>query len=230
MSLFVVHGEKVAASRLKLTELIEQAQKNGQEIGRLENKNITLPNLEQALSGQSLFGSPTTLVVEGLFSLPHSKARTQLIDFIASHTGESSIIIWDKKSLTKTQLKTLHPTQDFEFKPSPVLFQWLDAFSPLSGTKKRQLELLHQAIQTESAEFCAIMLARQIRLLIQAKTGVSLKGAPFMIAKLKKQSNSFSLEQLLALHTQLLELDLKTKTGNSAWNVAGELDLLTLRM
>jgi DNA polymerase III delta subunit len=74
------------------------------------------------------------------------------------------------------------------------------------------------------------MLARQIRLLIQAKDGGAIAGPPFMVTKLKQQASGFSLAQLLTLHNQLVEIDYGIKTSTDAMTVRQQLDLLLLRL
>jgi DNA polymerase III delta subunit len=67
-------------------------------------------------------------------------------------------------------------------------------------------------------------------MLIQAKEGAPLKGAPFMINKIKKQAERFSLDQLLKLHNAVYQLDGKIKNSELLLEVGAELDLLVINM
>jgi len=77
---------------------------------------------------------------------------------------------------------------------------------------------------------CFVMLARQIRLLIKIKDGSIPPGPPFMIAKLKKQAQDFTLEKLLKIHDQLFMIDQAAKTSGSFFTLGQELDLLTVNL
>lgn len=226
--MIVIHGEQTHVSRQKLIELIQQAKTGNQEVITISAKNLTPADLETQLGSESLFGNSRLVVIEELHSLPVSARRKALIEQVK--TTEVELILWEKRSLTKTQLKALNPKQVYEFKPTSNLFKWLDSLSPNPKTKSQQLKLLKAATDSDGAELCLIMLARQTRLLIQAKTHSKIAGAPFMITKLNSQAQAFTIEQLLKLHTKLLELDLAQKTNSYPWSLTDELDLLVIRL
>lgn len=228
MSLIVIHGEQTHLSRQKLVELLQKAKQEGKEVQTLNAKQLSPSDLETHLGSTSLFGSQSVLVIEELHSLPVSARRKSLLEMVAK--AETEILLWEKRSLTKTMLKTLNPSQDFEFKPTSNLFKWLDALSPNPKTKNRQLQLLASAVEGDGADLCFIMLIRQVRLLIQAKTNAKIAGAPFIVSKLKTQAQAFTLAQLLRLHTKLLEIDLQYKTSKLSLTLAKELDLLLVRL
>ena len=98
------------------------------------------------------------------------------------------------------------------------------------GNQTKKLNLLHSAVETDGEFFCFLMLIRQIRLLIEVKSGGKAKGAPFMVSKLNKQAANFSLDELLEIHKKLLETDIKQKTSASLIDIVTMLDLLTLKM
>ena len=135
-----------------------------------------------------------------------------------------------KKQLTKANLKKFPDAQVFEFKISQKLWSFLDQLSPDEKTKKKQLELLQEVKKNEDPVFIMIMLARQIRMLIKAKDGGTLKGAPFMISKIKKQAQKFKINELLRTHKKLQELDEKIKKSENFLEIAEELDLLIINM
>jgi len=74
------------------------------------------------------------------------------------------------------------------------------------------------------------MLARQTRMLIEVRESGTMTGAPWMVQKIKRQGQSFSLQQLLKIHHQLLEIDLHQKTSTNTLSLDQELDLLLLNM
>lgn len=230
--MIILHGEHSLQSRAKLVEMIAAAKSAGRRLERVETTGITLAKLEEVVGAHDLFGQPKSVVVEGLHSLPKSKKKDELLVFISNvkETPELEILIWENRALTKTMLKRFPSAKVTEFKIGSVVFTWLDSLSPSPASKTKQLQLFHKAVDAEDAFMCFAMLIRQIRLLIQARDGGQLKGAPFMIAKLKKQANSFTLDQLLKTHAKLLEIDLRQKTSSGWLNLTQELDLLLLQL
>lgn len=232
MPILIIHGEHVAHSRHQLTESVDQAKREGKEVTRLMATNLDVPLLEQSLGESSLFGNPKVIIIEELHSLPTSAKKKSLIEILATQAADPQspdIILWEKRSLTKTMVGKFAHAKANEYKISKSIFTWLDSLSGLKTGKSRQVTLLHQALQEEDEWYCAIMLARQIRLLIQAKEG-KFAGAPFMIAKLKKQAASFTEEQLHRAHQSLLEIDKKHKTSTHTLSLVQDLDLLLLRL
>jgi hypothetical protein len=67
-------------------------------------------------------------------------------------------------------------------------------------------------------------------MLIQVKENQVIKMAPFMLAKLKKQAQEFSLAKLLTLHQLLYQIDQKQKQSTSLLNLETELDLFLFNM
>jgi DNA polymerase III delta subunit len=231
-NMIIIHGENTIGSREKLMEVLSQKKEMGQEIVRLEAKHLTEAELEEVLGASDLFGSNKTIVIEELHSLPTSKRKKRLIDLL-NNPQTHDIVLWEKRSLTKTMLKVFNKSQErveeFEFNVGKTIFTWLDSL----GTKtndQRKVELLHQSIESDGEYFCFLMLIRQSRLLIQIKSGSKVSGAPFMITKLRKQAENFELEELLQLHKKLLKIDLEQKTSQNGLSLIQELSLLTLSL
>jgi DNA polymerase III delta subunit len=220
--MFILHGENTVQSREALFQLFQQAKEKGQRVHRVEVKNLELAQLQQIVGNQSLFGEQEVIVVEELHSLPKSKRKEELIDWIGREGDE--FILWEKRQLTPTMLKKFPGAQAREFKVSNVIFQWLESLPT------RQMSLLQQAISSDGDFMCLTMLIRQIRFLIQAKEGNLAGMAPFIAAKLKKQATAFSLEQLLKIHHRLLTIDIGQKTSTSRMPLANELELLMVEM
>lgn len=224
----ILHGENIVASREKLVQLLSKAKENQLNIDRLDAKNLNRAELETRLVKQDLFGSKRLIVIEGLHSLPKSKQKTQLINLIKE--AEIEVILWEKRNLTKTMLKQFPQAKENHFKLSNALFNWLDTVRGDGKNLATQLKKLHQALTKEDAYLCFVMLTRQIRLLIQVKEGNRPPGAPWMIKKLEKQADTFSLKQLLKIHHQLIEIDYAHKTSTHSLDLAQELDLLLINL
>jgi len=228
MSLTVIHGENNVQSRQKLVELETAAKAMHHIIKHLSARTLTPAALEVDLRSLSLFAEDQILVLEELHSLPKSARQTQLIQMLAQ--TQSAVILWEKRALTKTMLGKLKNPVAWEYRVSSSLFKWLDSLSAQAQTKTAQIRLFHQALNHEDEQLCFIMLIRQVRLLLQAKEGGDIKGPPFMITKLKKQARNFSTEQLLSLHSQVLQLDLNQKTSQAWQSLRQELDILIFRL
>lgn len=226
--LTILHGENIVDSRNKLVELITNAKNKNKSVERLSVKKISPGILESKLVKQDLFGTEITIVVEELHSLPRSKQKNLLIDLIAK--SEVNVILWEKRKLTAAMIKKFPQAKTTEFKLSNALFSWLDSLSGNKKNKKQQVVKLHQTLETEDPHLCLIMLARQIRMLIQVKDSGSMPGAPWMVQKIKKQGQLFDFQQLLNIYSQLLNIDLRQKTSTNALNIDQELDLLLLNM
>ncbi|MGD9129123.1 MAG: hypothetical protein PVJ09_01375 [Candidatus Woesebacteria bacterium] len=224
----ILHGDNTIKSREKLVEIINAAKGKNIKIIRLEAKKLTEPRLEENLLSESLFLDSKLVIIEELHSLPRSKKKNNLIDMIAK--SKTEIVLWEKRQLTATMLKKFSQAKVFQFKLSRILFTWLDSLNPQKKQKKKQLELLQQTTQYDDEWICFSMLIRQIRLMIQAKEGAKIKGAPFMITKLKKQAQAFSLTKLIQIHKQLLKIDLAHKSSNNYLDLAQDLNILTLNL
>jgi DNA polymerase III delta subunit len=227
--LTLIHGDNQIASREKLTQLLSAFRASDTEVLNLEADKLDRQILETALRSNSLFGQEKLLVIDALHSLPKSAKKDELINLISD--AAIDIILWEKKSLGKLELKKLSSDATaFEYKSSKQLWTFLDSLQSSSANKNRLLQLLHESCESESSEFVFLMLARQIRLLIQVSEGAPVKLAPFMIGKLERQARSFSLEQLLRLHQQLFTIDLKQKQSKNRLPLAAELDLWLINM
>lgn len=223
--MIILHGEHTVASRNRLQELVDAARGQGTRIVRLSGNKLDRASLESKLGTVSLFGQDQLIVIEQLLTGRVSNRKKAAVELLSA-TNPDGVILWEDKSLGKRALKPFDGAQTEEFKLSKVLFSWLDSF----GTKPKstQLKLLHQALEQEDAYFIFIMLARQLRLLIQVADSGSASGPPFVVRKLKGQAGNFSLSQLLDLHAKLLEIDYRQKTSQNRLTLTAELDLLLL--
>lgn len=217
----ILHGEHVVASRNELTKRLCYAEANGFSVKRLDGKHLDFVTLEASLGTQDLFTPRVLVVIEDLFSLPKSKKKDELIALV--HTATVEVLLWEKKTLTVTQLKPFVGATILPFKTSSAVFGWLDMMRP--GDLPKMVRAFKKAVDQDGAEMCFAMLCRQVRLLLQVKDGGQLKLAPFMVEKFQKQSSYFSMDQLLRMHQQLLEIDESVKTSSSLVSLREQLDL-----
>lgn len=111
--------------------------------------------------------------------------------------------------------------EDVEKLASSSLEEDIFAFTDAVGERKSNLALeLFQNLLDQHADehYLFAMIARQFRLLIQAKDG-SLSGQhPFVIKKSTQQAKNWEMEELLEIYNKLTEIDHKTKTGRADLN------------
>lgn len=193
--LLIFHGDHTAASRQALNQAIKVEQ--GREVVKLDGTKISAPDLHQALESQSLFNQARLVVIDRL--------PVKLLNVLASYQGNTLIFIWHDKALTPTQLKKLPNFTPHLFKIPATVFKFLDHLT---------ISTFHQALTTNTPEQIFYLLHRRISQLIQAKdTPTDLKLADWQKIRLINQGKLFSLDQLVLLHQQLLDIDLSHKTG-----------------
>lgn len=228
MSLTLLHGDHIAQSRDALVKQLDHFRQKNLTISTLEaNTQLTVAQLESLLGSQNMFELDKVIVIEGLLGLPRSAKKTTLIELLQKFRANTIILLWEGKKATAAQIKSVTPDAQESFNLSSALFSWLDQ---LQGPKPKKIQLLHEAIKSDTAELCFLMLARQVRLYLKIATGGTLKEHPFVIKKASAQAKKYSLEQLKNLHEQLLMIDIGQKTGTSLLTLQQELEELMLRM
>lgn len=219
--MIILHGDDTVKSRRNLNDLINAARYKEQEIKHYDADSLDLTLLTQVLEGLTLFGKTPLLIIEGLFSLPKSKKKDNLIEFIGKYT-DRDLIIYEGKSLSVTALKLFAKAQVYEHKPAAIIFTFLENLQPGSGSKSLgHLSDLEQA--GEPAELVFAMLVRQVRLLIQALESSSLKVAPWQKTRLISQARAFGERGLLKFHGDLYYIDKQLKTGKNTLGLSIQL-------
>lgn len=225
--MIILHGEHIVNSRTELQKLMEAAIAGGQQITRFSGNNLDRASLESTLGSMNLFGSDQLIVIENLLSGRVSKTKTAAIEFLAEIEPEN-LVIWEDKKIGARILGKFKKAQKQEFPLTKELFNWLDSVGVKPKTE--QIKRLHQSLQQEDVYFVFLMLVRQIRMLIQMKDSGNLAGSPFVVSKVRGQAGNFTLEKLISLHEQLLQIDYRQKTSQNRLSLAAELDLLLLNM
>jgi len=241
--MIIIHGDNQFESRHQLGTVITQYKQDGYSITRLEATKMTLAALDDAFGTTSLFAQPELIIIEGVHSLPTSQKKKEILQKIVafakqarseSEQSESSktCVLWESRTLTKPMLKAFIEQGAIvkEYPISQTLFRWLDSLSTEQNTKKMQLTLLASTLQQENEFIIFTMLCRQIRLLLEVKTGGMPKVAPFILTKLQKQARVFTEAQLLAAHKKLYTLDLQMKSSKGYLSVPAQLDLFVLAL
>lgn len=222
--MILIHGENLLQSRHKLNQLIDTIPPSHQII-RLEGKSLSIDELHQHLRSSGLFTEEKTLIIFGLLSLPQSANKKKLIRILKDFP-HTPVIFYEQKNVHGATIKSLSLSPVFQFKPDPLIFKFLDHFSPRSSSQAVDY-LLRLEKSQQPADMVFALLAMRIRQLLQATTPNKLKMAPWQKQRLIKQSGSFSPSQLISLHQQLYQLDLNHKTGINPPDLYTRLQQLT---
>ncbi|MEK7165556.1 MAG: hypothetical protein AAB874_01975 [Patescibacteria group bacterium] len=225
--LHLLHGDNIERSRKELTNIKQKA--SDKEIISLDGKTVTLTDVEQALQTNSLFGMERLVIIENLFTKRFTRKTADFVPFlqqIERIPQEVTVVFWEEKELSKTAINQFPKNTDIAlFRPDKIIFQLVESILP--GNSGNVLELLTLSLKKDSPELIFAMLIRQVRLLMMVKDlGKSAHElAPWQAARIAKQAQHFTWDQLLKLHEQLFTIDVKIKSGLSAFNLASEMKL-----
>jgi DNA polymerase III delta subunit len=214
--MIILHGENQVASRAAFLQAKQAGIKKGLTTYELPGDDLTLDVLVQAVETESLFGSINQVVIEGFFSRRPSNEKKKVTEYLESQQ-EREIITWDGKDVT-THVKNFTNVKKFDL--PKTIFKYLDTFA---------ISDLNQTLENTAPELIFTLLAGQVRKLIMVKDG-AINLPAWQMGKLKQQAAKYSMEKLLKMHAGLLELDYKSKTSGSALDMAGQLQLWTLRL
>lgn len=215
--LTLIHGDNQLISRNKLVEL-----KHGyKEVRELNGKKLDSTELAQALSSSSLFGNDVVVVIEGF--LTNAKKREKAFaEVLTTILGASAnVILYEGKEIDKaTAAKLGSGAKQLLFKTPVVLFQFLDTLT---------LPLLQQTLKTEPAEIVFMLTLRRVRQLIQIKDNVTPDGLQsWQLGRLTNQARNFTMDELIAMHTKLVSIDIAIKTGTSPFTLTQHLEQFIL--
>jgi len=209
--MIIIHGDDTVTARNHLNDELEKAQSSSAGVSRFDARDLDLTKLTQVLEGMTLFGLQPMIIIEGIFSLPKSKNKDNLIEFLTKYQ-DRQIILYENKALTATVIKPFKKATVSSHKPAAIIFTFLDSLKP--GSAPRSLSLFDQLENAnQPPELVFAMLVRQVRLLIQALDPSTLKGAPWQKSRLISQARAFGERGLLKLHHDLYHIDKQLKTG-----------------
>ena len=228
--LTIVHGEDTIASRNFLFSFIQSAKKKNQEIIKFSPQNLTIEGLITAFEG-SLFSQQKLIVIEFLNSLP-SSLKKQIINCINQHKKNNHIIIFEKKIVTSTWLRQFPNAINHSFKPSSIIFHFLDTLG-VKKKRKENLQFLNQLFGQKATGLAFYFLIKRLEDLILLKeknlASLSVK-APWQKQKLIQQSKNFTQQQLINFLSQLAILDFRQKTGQLPCSFEFSLELLIAKL
>jgi DNA polymerase III delta subunit len=219
MKIILLHGGHLSKSYERLKTFIEVAKKRNWEIVQLSQDSPL--SLSESLSSQSLFTKEKLFILQDL-----NKINKKELDWLRKKTGklDGTLVIYYPDEIPVNLLKSL-PTniKIEEFKLPKLIFIFLEKIYPKNS--KKAIKVFHQVIENEPVEFVFALIARQMRDLYWVKTDPkTLKLPEWRMAKLKRQSNSFTVKQLQQFISLLSDIDIEAKTSKSS--LISSLDLL----
>ncbi len=213
--MIILHGEDANKSYGRLVVLTDELKSQQIEVIIHDASELEITQLRQEIGSSGLFGSDKCFVIKNLLSGAKSKNKDRLIEVLNQETNHE-IILWESKNITATVLKQFPKAKIENFPISPVIFKFLDSLRP-QNTKNILLSWKKLLDEGTEPEFVFAMLARQIKLLIQIKSGPAyVKLAPYPAKLISQQATYYTLEHLLDLYKMLYEIDFKIKTGTSS--------------
>ncbi len=218
----LIHGNNTEASRAHLTKLKSEAR--AKEIREVRGKVPDLTMFIQASESQSFFGKETLVILENACATlkKKQKARQALIQAILAAPRETDIILYEENEIDKGALELFGArVKVLRFKAPPVIFAFLDSLRP--NHARGLLELLQKT--SDEAELLFTLLVRRVRQLMMARDGTTPPGlADWQLSRLTGQARFFTMEKLLAMHKNLISIDISVKTGSSPFTLAQQLE------
>ncbi|HSW96438.1 MAG TPA: hypothetical protein VLF89_01295 [Candidatus Saccharimonadales bacterium] len=227
----VIHGEDIAKSR---RFFIEQKQQYNDVIF-LNGQGITLTEIMQVFEGNGLFSEEKYVFIEDFFSKKKaSKETDEIIKVINQNQSDAHIYIWESKDITAGQLKKFTAVSNHQFKIPQTLFSFLDAIKP--GNGKILIQLFHQTLTDEDAQFLFVMLTRQFRLMLGVSESTEnpieevKRMAPWQKGKIQKQAGLFSIHSLKESYERLFQMEYGMKTGKLSMSLEQVIDFFLLQL
>jgi len=233
--LYLLHGDNMVDSRVKRLDLVSEYRSNNVEVSITDGKTINIVDLKSAIEARSLFGQKDAVVVDNLLVFKgkgRSKAKTELIDYLAGLSKELNLILWEKKVISQSVVSKLSNFKSENYKIPNLMFIFLDG---LGFNKTKTWNTFNNLLKVQDEEFIFLMLVRQLRLLLLSKYE-DLKTVPddfkrlvgWQKVKLTKQSDQFSINKLVNLYQKCLNIDVGVKTGQNILGLRVELEKLLL--
>lgn len=211
--MLIIHGDDKVTSYKRLIEITDSYKQKQMEVVSYDPQDLDITTLRQEMSS-GLFGVTKCFVFKNLLSSTKSKSKEKIFELLKSDLGED-VILYEGKSVSATNLKTFSKAKIESYEVSPIIFKFLDCIRPRNA-RTMMLGWNKLIEQGNEPEYIFAMVVRQIRLLIQAKSGPSyLKIAPYPKKLITAQAEHFSLDQLISMHQNLYEIDKRIKTGLS---------------
>jgi len=216
------HGDDTFKSRQSLLDALTKYQ----EADFVSAREISDELLVS--SGRGLFSEgKKALILNNLFSLHQAKAG-RIIAQIKKLADEADFYLWEEKKLTPAKTALLGEKAKISFFRLPaVIFQFLDSLG--ANDPASSLTLLKKTLKTHPPELVFFLIKRRARELFLAKAAPNqLRGASWQKGKIFNQAGKITLDRAKEFYLQLIETELKNKTGQLGNSLKNELFNLVL--
>ena len=219
----LLHGDNTYASRTRLHELQDHFKLQKREIVYFDGRALDISQLIPTLETQSLFGQERGVILDRLHKNKSPNKLKTIIEYVVamSPTKATSLVLWEDQLLTPAKLKKFGSWKVETFKTSKSTFTFLDSLGPTFSN----WELYAHSVQADSADYVFACLCNQVRSLLIAHNDPSNVMPPWKQKQMVRQAQSISLDQLLSLHSQLLDMDFKRKSGQLITDFEASLEL-----
>lgn len=223
----IVHGEDIVSSR---KYFVDQKDENSLTF---DGETLMLIELNQSLSGSSLFGSSKKIFIDNLFSKKASKNFDSITELLSKKQKNTEVYIWSDKALSVKQL-SLFPKADAKlFKIPQNIWSFLDGIKPGNVSN---VSMFHNALSTSQPEIIFTMIIRQFRLMIGLSESFNnnideiKRLAPWQKSKLMRQASLFGIDSLKQIYKKLYKIEKQQKTGSSNLSLVQNIDILLLEI
>lgn len=223
-NVFVYCGSDIVKSRQFYIDKLTELAASGLEIIHIEGKSVDINWLEINLGSESLFGNKRILAIENLLLQQKSISLSGILKRLGQEST-SQVYIWENKEIEASKQKEF-PANFLlnNFKLPNDLFYFLDQIQPLTiGASLNLSEKIRDAVDEN---YLFLMLARQIRLLLLVKNDAAKSIPSWQVAKLKKQSQNFTNDQLFNLYRCLRDIDYRQKTSQTVGSYFSDIQFL----
>lgn len=225
--LTIIHGENHFSSRQTLDQI--KKSQSGENLEIIDASSLSLTKFIQMVEGGSLFGEGKVIIIENLLS-QKIKENGQIFKYLRKMPPEVNCTLWEPKEISKTTLANFPKAKILLFKLEKQIFNFLESLKP--GNSGKSLALFHLALKSDEPEMIFFMIVRQVRRLLLIKTQSSFLDSisPWQEKKIRFQAESFTVNQLEKAYHDLLSIDYSIKSGQSAMDLTGRLDMFLITL
>lgn len=222
--ILIIHGNDSKSSR---EFYFEEKNKLKNPI-LLNGDGLIFDNIFQAAENSNFFDDKKDILIENFFT--KNKANSiefkRIVEYINSKK-DLSIIFWENDEISKPTLALFKNASLKNFSLPQNLFTFLDLLKP--GNSKELIKLFSDNLIKSEAELIFFMIVRQFRIMLNLISNDKpidevKRLAPWQSSKLKNQAELFGEKKLKEIYSQLLDIDLSSKTGKSPVNLKKSID------
>lgn len=222
--IYIFHGDDTFQSRKGLLGMLES--KNYQEVKLFAGQEITQEVLMN-FTGRLFFTGRSAIVLENLFSLLPTKIKL-IIANLKKMENDIDFFIYEEKKLTPTRLSLLGENKKiFSFQIPATIFKLLDGIGILKY--QNLVNLLQETLKSHPSELILFLLERRLREMLIIKSDPEELNLPaWQKSKLINQVKKINSEEIEGFYLELIETELKNKTGRLGNSLQNELFTLAI--